>query len=300
MLESADSELSLLTSQLGRAMGRCIAEHALVEDGDRVMVCVSGGKDSYTMLTLLEAFRRRAPIAFELVAVHLDQVQPGYDGSKLRAWLEAQDVPHRILREDTYSIVAANVPEGKTYCSLCSRLRRGVLYNAAEALGCTKIALGHHRDDAIETLMLNLMYAGALASMPPKLRSKDRRNVVIRPLLYAREAQIARYAELMRFPILPCDLCGSQEQLKRKQVKRVLNELEQLAPNVRESMLSAMGNVKAAHLLDAGLLAALGVETAQAGDSPIESGGWQTDRVSGPHGRAPATLELGRRLPLVR
>ena len=172
MLQSADSELSVLTAQLGRAMGRCIAEHTLIEHGDRVMVCVCGGKDSYTMLTLLESFRRRAPIAFELVAVHLDQVQPGYDGSKLRDWLAAQDVPHRILREDTYSIVAANVPEGKTYCSLCSRLRRGVLYNAAAELGCTKIALGHHRDDAIETLMLNLMYGGALASMPPSCRAR--------------------------------------------------------------------------------------------------------------------------------
>jgi tRNA 2-thiocytidine biosynthesis protein TtcA len=256
MLSAAASELKLLQAQLGRALGRCIGEYELIAPGDRVMVCMSGGKDSYTLLTLLSRFRHKAPFAFELVAVHLDQGQPGYDGAPLRDWLAAQDVPYRVLREDTYSTVIANVPEGKTYCSLCSRLRRGVLYNAAQALGCTKIALGHHRDDAVETLMLNLMFTGALAAMPPKLRSRDGRNVVIRPLLFAREAQIARFAELMQYPILPCDLCGSQEQLKRKQVKRLLAELEQHAPQVRESMLAAMANVKANHLLDARLWSA--------------------------------------------
>ena len=214
------------------------------------MVCMSGGKDSYTLVSLLQGFQRRAPFAFELLAVHLDQGQPGYDGTKLRAHLAQSGVPFRILREDTYSVVIDKVEPGKTYCSLCSRLRRGVLYNAAQALGCTKLALGHHRDDAIETLMLNMLYAGALAAMPPKLQSRDGRNVVIRPLLYAHESVIARYAELMAFPILLCDLCGSQEQLKRKQIKKLLAELEVLAPGVRESMLGAMGNVKAAHLLD--------------------------------------------------
>lgn len=167
------------------------------------------------------------------------------------------------MREDTYSVVVRNVPEGKTYCSLCARLRRGVLYNAAEELGCSKIALGHHRDDAIETLFLNMVYAGALAAMPPKLISKDERNIVIRPLLYAHESVIARYAALKRFPILPCDLCGSQEQLKRKQMKRLLTELEKIAPKARESMLSAMGNVKAAHLLDVDLWKALDLKVAQ-------------------------------------
>ncbi|MFI5309485.1 MAG: tRNA 2-thiocytidine(32) synthetase TtcA [Polyangiales bacterium] len=244
------SELRVLEAQLSRALGRCIADYALIEPGDRVMVCVSGGKDSYTLLTLLEAFRRRAPFAFELLAVHLDQGQPGYDGRPLREHLIANGHPHRILREDTYSVVVSHVPEGKTYCSLCSRLRRGVLYTAATELGCTKIALGHHRDDAVETLLLNLIYTGALASMPPKLTSRDGKHIVIRPLLYAHEDVIARYAELMRFPILPCDLCGSQEQLKRKQVKRLLTELERIAPQARESMLAAMGNVKTAHLLD--------------------------------------------------
>jgi tRNA 2-thiocytidine biosynthesis protein TtcA len=309
MLSSAASELTQLETQLGRALGRCIAEHNLIEHGDRVMVCMSGGKDSYTMLTLLERFQRRAPFPFELIAVHLDQAQPGYDGTKLREWLAAQAVPYRILREDTYSVVVSNVKEGKTYCSLCSRLRRGVLYNAACDLGCSKIALGHHRDDAIETLMLNLLYTGSLASMPPKLQSRDRRNIVIRPLLYAREPQIARYAELMRFPILPCDLCGSQEQLKRKQVKRVLAELEQVAPNARDSMLAAMGNVKAAHLLDMQLLSALGVSMPQAGEADPEIAPARPAQ-SAPVGAEDGTVVQparvsgdgthGRRLPLVR
>jgi tRNA 2-thiocytidine biosynthesis protein TtcA len=283
--------LASLEAQLGRALGSCVTRFSLIEPGDRVMVCVSGGKDSYTLLTLLERLRRRAPFQFELLAVHLDQGQPGYDGARLRAWLERQSVPFRILREDTYSVVVSKVPEDKTYCSLCSRLRRGVLYNAAQALGCTKIALGHHRDDAVETLMLNLIYTGALASMPPKLVSKDRRNVVIRPLLFAREASIARYAELMAFPILPCDLCGSQPQLKRKQVKTLLSEFERIAPQARESMLAAMANVKAAHLFDADLTARLGLEGAL-----DESDGDEESPVSArPRSEAP-----GRRLPLLR
>ena len=284
MRSAPPSELKLLQGQLARALGRCIGDYALIAPGDRVMVCMSGGKDSYTLLTLLERFRRKAPFRFELVAVHLDQAQPGYDGAPLRAWLSARELPHHILREDTYSVVVANVPEGKTYCALCSRLRRGVLYNAAEALGCSKIALGHHRDDAVETLLLNLIFNGALASMPPKLHSHDGRNVVIRPLLYAREAHIARYAELMGFPILPCDLCGSQEQLKRKQVKQLLAQLEQLAPQARDSMLSAIANVKASHLADAQLWRALGLD--------------QADREA--EARAPAPQMRARRLPLVR
>jgi tRNA 2-thiocytidine biosynthesis protein TtcA len=290
------SELRTLEGQLSRALGRCVAEFELIAPGDRIMVCMSGGKDSYTMLTLLERFRRKAPFAFELLAVHLDQGQPGYDGAPLRRWLEESGVPFRILHEDTYTTVIKHVPEGKTYCSLCSRLRRGVLYNAAEQLGCSKIALGHHRDDAIETLLLNLIYTGALASMPPKLNSRDGRNVVIRPLLYAHEPVIARYAELMRFPILPCDLCGSQEQLKRKQVKRLLGELERIAPQARESMLGAMGNVKAAHLLDARLWRALSLAGAQAGEGDAEAD------TSGVEGCAIPQLngDGARRLPLLR
>ncbi len=303
------SELRVLESQLARALGRCIADFELIAPGDKVMVCVSGGKDSYSLLTLLERFRQRAPFPFELLAVHLDQGQPGYDGAPLREFLAAEGYPHRIVREDTYSVVVRHVPEGKTYCSLCSRLRRGVLYRVAGELGCTKIALGHHRDDAVETLLLNLTYTGALASMPPKLRSRDGKHVVIRPLLYAHEAVIARFAELMRFPILPCDLCGSQEQLKRKQVKRLLGELERIAPQARESMLAAMGNVKAAHLLDRSLQRALAL------DAPLDPEAEPAGAQAEPCQAAPAPREprlapaperpapaagRGRRLPLWR
>jgi len=244
------NELKALEQTLARAMGRCISDFGLLEPNDRVMVCMSGGKDSYALMTLLERFRRKSPFPIELLAVHLDQAQPGYDGAPLRNWLESASQPHKILREDTYSVVIKHIPEGKTYCSLCSRLRRGILYRAATELGCTKIALGHHRDDAVETLLLNMTYTGALASMPPKLKSRDGKHIVIRPLLFCKEAVLARYAELMRYPILPCNLCGSQEQLKRKRMKQLLKELESFAPNARDSMLAAMGNVKARHLLD--------------------------------------------------
>lgn len=263
----ARAERARLEERLAREFGRCVGEYALLSEGDRVMVCLSGGKDSYTMLTLLEGLRKRAPIDFTLVAVHLDQGHPGYDGTPLLHWLQQQGFEHRIVREDTHSVVKANVAQGKTYCSLCSRLRRGVLYNVAEELSCTKIALGHHRDDAIETLLMNLMFTGSMRAMPPKLVSDDGRNVVIRPLLYAAEADIARYAELAAFPILPCDLCGSQEHLMRKQVKRWLTELETLAPQARQSMLAAMGNVQPSQLLDKKLWQALSLPVA-AGAEP--------------------------------
>jgi len=213
------------------------------------MVAISGGKDSYTLLHMLERARKRAPIAFELVAVHLDQGQPGYDGSALEAWLRREGYEHRIVREDTYQLVTKQIPQGQTYCSMCSRLRRGILYNVAESLGCTKIALGHHRDDAIETLMLNLMFNGSLSAMPAKLRSDDGRNTVIRPLLYSSERDIATYAEHLDFPIIPCNLCGSQENLWRQQVKQLLDDIETRAPQVRQSMLAALKNVHASHLL---------------------------------------------------
>jgi tRNA 2-thiocytidine biosynthesis protein TtcA len=256
-------ERARLEHELSRELGRCVGEFELLSEGDRVMVCLSGGKDSYTMLVLLDALRKRAPIDFTLVAVHLDQGHPGYDGTPLSRWLQQQGFEHRIVHEDTYKVVKANVPEGKTYCSLCSRLRRGVLYNVAQELGCTKIALGHHRDDAIETLMMNLMFTGSLRAMPPKLVSDDGRNVVIRPLMYCAEEKIARYAQLAEFPILPCDLCGSQEQLMRKQVKALLAQLDALAPRAKESMLSAMGNVKPSQLLDKQLWQALGLPVVQ-------------------------------------
>jgi tRNA 2-thiocytidine biosynthesis protein TtcA len=275
--------VELIERDLSRDVGRAIADFELIGEGDRIMVCVSGGKDSYTMLHLLERARRRAPVRFELVAVHLDQGQPGYDGAPLERWLRESGFEHHILREDTYSIVTDKLAPGATYCSLCSRLRRGVLYNAAQTLGCTKLALGHHRDDALETLLLNLMFTGSLKAMPAKLLSDDGRNVVIRPLIYCAEARIAELAELLRFPIIPCDLCGSQENLMRQQVKRLLSEMEQLAPRARESMLAALGNVKASHLLDTTLWEQLALPVAREGEEVV---------------RAPGPANV-RRLPLV-
>ncbi len=230
-------------------MGRCIADFELIEAGDRVMVAVSGGKDSYALLHLLDRSRRRAPVPFEIVAVHLDQGHPGYDGRPLEHWLREHGYRHHIIHEDTYQLVIDRISEGQTYCSMCSRLRRGILYNLAEKLDCTKIALGHHRDDAIETLMLNLMFNGSLSAMPAKLSSDDGRNIVIRPLLNCAERDLAAYAEQMGFPILPCNLCGTQENLWRQQVKQMLDDLEQRAPKVRQSMLAALKNVHTSHLL---------------------------------------------------
>lgn len=287
-------EREKLSRDLSRSVGRCIADFSLIEDGDLVMACLSGGKDSYTMLTVLEQMRRKAPITFEIVAVHLDQGHPGYDGAPLEGWLSEHGFRTHIVREDTYSIVTDKLPEASTYCSLCSRLRRGILYNVAADLGATKIALGHHREDALETLLLNLMFTGSLKSMPPKLTSDDGRNVVIRPLMYCAETTIARFAELTGYPILPCDLCGSQDNLKRKQVKRLLSELETLAPQAKESMLAALGNVRASHLLDRSLWAQLGVSDAVA-SSDAELGVGERD-VGSATRPAEGTLPGGRKL----
>ena len=239
-----------IEQRLARQMGHCIRDFSLVEPGDRLMVCLSGGKDSYALMQLLERARHKAPFSFELVAVHLDQGHPGYDGAPLRQWLREKNFQHHILSENTYTVVKRNVPEGKTYCSVCSRLRRGILYNAADSLGCTKIALGHHRDDALETLMLNLFFAGSMGAMPAKLVSDDGRHTVIRPLLYCAEDDLREFAEEQQFPILPCDLCGSQSNLWRQQVKHLLSDLENRIPGVRTSMLAALGNVRPRHLLD--------------------------------------------------
>jgi tRNA 2-thiocytidine biosynthesis protein TtcA len=258
-----------LERALLRDVGRAIADFGLIEHGDRILVALSGGKDSYSLLVLLEALRRRAPIDFELVAVHLDQGHPGYDGAPLRRWLEARGVEHRILSEDTYSIVTDKIPEGKTYCSLCSRLRRGILYQAAIDLRCTKIALGHHRDDALETLLLNLFFGGKLAAMPARLVSDDAKNVVIRPLIYCSEETIARFAAASAFPILPCNLCGSQSEAQRKQMKALISRMEQDHPHVRASMLAALGNVNPSHLLDRALAGApTGSKEATAAPAP--------------------------------
>jgi tRNA 2-thiocytidine biosynthesis protein TtcA len=241
-----------LERRLLRDMGRAIGDHRLIEEGDRIMVAMSGGKDSYGLCVLLRAMQARAPITFDLVAVHLDQGQPGYDGAPLERWLQAEGVSYKLLRENTYAIVTDKIPEGKTYCSLCSRLRRGILYRVAGELGCNKIALGHHREDALETLLLNLFFGGKLATMPPRLTSDDGRFVVIRPLAYAAEADLAALAEERGFPILPCRLCGSQDEAQRKQMKALLADLERKHPTLRQTMLAAIGNVVPSHLYGRG------------------------------------------------
>jgi len=249
-LPKFDEATERLQTRLLRLVGQTIAEYRLIEDGDKIMVCVSGGKDSYGLLDLLLVLQRRAPIRFDLVAVNLDQKQPGFPAHVLPDYLAAVGVPFHIEQRDTYSIVKRLIPEGQTTCSLCSRLRRGHLYRVASELGATKIALGHHRDDILETVLLNLFYTGRLKTMPPKLRSKDGRHIVIRPLAAVPEDDLARYAKLRSFPIIPCDLCGSQEDLKRKQVKAFLLEWEQRSPGCLASMFAALSNIAPALLLD--------------------------------------------------
>jgi tRNA 2-thiocytidine biosynthesis protein TtcA len=244
------TEFNKLQKRLRRNVGNAIVDYNMIEEGDRVMVCLSGGKDSYSLLDILMNLRLNAPVDFELIAVHLDQKQPGYPPEVLPNYLASLDVPFHILEKDTYSVVREVIPEGKTTCGLCSRLRRGTLYGFAEEIGATKIALGHHRDDIVETLFLNMFFGGSLKAMPPKLLSDDGRNVVIRPLAYCKEKDLARYAEAREFPIIPCNLCGSQDNLQRVQVKRMLAEWERQYPGRTETIFRAITNVAPSQLAD--------------------------------------------------
>jgi len=268
-------EFNKLQKRLRREVGNAIADYNMIEEGDKIMVCLSGGKDSYTMLEILRSLQKTAPISFELVAVNMDQKQPGFPEHVLPTYLESIGMPYHILEKDTYSIVKEKVPEGKTTCALCSRLRRGSLYGFAEEIGATKIALGHHRDDIMETLFLNMFYAGKLKAMPPKLLSDDKNNIVIRPLAYCEEADIIAYAEAMQFPIIPCNLCGSQENLQRQVIKEMLQGWNKSHPGRLESIFTAIKNVSPSQLADNNLFDFKGLkierETAEAAVSAIDN-----------------------------
>jgi tRNA 2-thiocytidine biosynthesis protein TtcA len=266
-----------LQARIRGLVGKAIDDYAMIAEGDRVMVCLSGGKDSYTLLDVLLSLQRSAPVKFDLVAVNLDQKQPGFPAHVLPEYLSALGVPYEILEQDTYSVVKRVVPEGRTMCGLCSRLRRGRLYRYAAENGITKIALGHHRDDIVETLFLNMFFGGRLKAMPPKLLSEDGRHVVIRPLAYVPEREIDRYARARGFPIIPCKLCGSQDNLQRVQVKEMLAEWERRHPGRTETIFSALRNVSASHLADAAAFdfAGLDARRSVAGGGETDAEPWQ-------------------------
>ncbi|MDO8300667.1 tRNA 2-thiocytidine(32) synthetase TtcA [Lacisediminimonas sp.] len=249
--EKAAFENNKLHKRLCRLVGQAIGDFNMIEENDKVMVCLSGGKDSYALLDILLTLRERAPIHFDIIAVNLDQKQPNFPADVLPAYLEKLGVPYHIENQDTYSIVKRVIPEGKTTCSLCSRLRRGILYRVADELGATKIALGHHRDDILETFFLNMFFGAKLKGMPPKLQSDDGRHIVIRPLAYVKEEDTLQYAEMRQFPIIPCDLCGSQENLQRKQLKAMLRDWEKKHPGRVENIFSALSTIVPSHLMDA-------------------------------------------------
>ncbi len=244
------TQLSKLEKRLRRHVGQAIAEYNMIEDGDKIMVCLSGGKDSYAMLSILMILQSLAPIKFDLVAVNLDQKQPGFPEHILPEYLESLGVEYKVVEEDTYSIVTDKIPEGKTTCSLCSRLRRAILYRTAKEIGATKVALGHHRDDMVETMMLNMFYGGKIKSMPAKLVSDNGEHVVIRPLAFCKEEELIQYASLKNFPIIPCNLCGSQPNLQRQNIKQMLNEWNKNHPGRIESMFTAMKNIVPSHMCD--------------------------------------------------
>ena len=259
-VEKIAYENNKLHKRLCRQVGQAIGDFNMIEDGDKVMVCLSGGKDSYALLDILLTLRERAPIRFDIIAVNLDQKQPNFPAHVLPEYLSRLGVPFHIENQDTYSIVKRLIPEGKTTCSLCSRLRRGILYRVAGELGATKIALGHHRDDILETFFLNMFFGSKLKGMPPKLQSDDGKHIVIRPLAYVKEADTARYAQIKQFPIIPCDLCGSQENLQRKQIKAMLREWEKKHPGRVENIFSALSTVVPSHLMDKNLFGFAGLQ----------------------------------------
>ena len=252
-------EANKLQKRLRRNVGKAVADYRMIEEGDRIMVCLSGGKDSYAMLDILMNLQKNAPIKFDLVAVNLDQKQPGFPEHVLPAYLDTLDIEYHVLEKDTYSIVTSKIPEGKTYCSLCSRLRRGTLYGFAEQIGATKVALGHHRDDIVETLFLNMFYQGKMKAMPPKLLSDDKKNVLIRPLAYCRESDLIELAALKQFPIIPCNLCGSQAGLQRNAVKDMLKQWERQFPGRIDAIFGAIKNVAPSQLADTALFDFVGL-----------------------------------------
>jgi tRNA 2-thiocytidine biosynthesis protein TtcA len=260
-------EANKLSKRLHRQVGQAIADFNMIGAGDKVMVCLSGGKDSYALLDILLSLRARAPVPFDLVAVNLDQKQPGFPEHVLPEYLRARDIPFHIEQQDTYSVVKRLVPAGRTLCSLCSRLRRGILYRVAGELGATKIALGHHRDDMVTTLLMNMFFGGRLKGMPPKLVSDDGRHIVIRPLAYVAETDLEQWAEHRRFPIIPCNLCGSQEHLQRAQIKKMLREWERAHPGRIDNMFSAMGRITPSHLMDRNLYPFATLEPSGAADA---------------------------------
>jgi tRNA 2-thiocytidine biosynthesis protein TtcA len=294
-------EANKLAKRLHRQVGQAITDFNMIEAGDKVMVCMSGGKDSYALLDILLALRERAPVPFDLVAVNLDQKQPDFPGHVLPEYLRARGVPFHIEEQDTYSIVKRLVPEGQTLCSLCSRLRRGILYRVAGELKATKIALGHHRDDMVATLLMNMFFGGRLKGMPPKLVSDNGRHVVIRPLAYVAESDLERWAEQRRFPIIPCNLCGSQENLQRAQTKQMLRDWERRYPGRIDNMAAAMGRITLSHLMDRNLhpfatLQATGTPDPQGdkafdNDDDCSNGAEQPVRLTSRHGAAPSDAD---------